>query len=273
MNEIETKQSINSVHIENAIIKNDLSTLSAEQRLEYYMTVCKSMGLNPTTQPLQYVVLNNKLTLYVSKNATDQLRHLHKISLKITSRERVGDVYIVTAQARNSAGREDESTGAVAISKNDFGDKLANLYMKAESKAKRRVTLSIVGLGFMDESEIDSIPGAIKPDRDGVTHGEDKANNLNNKLQSEIKKPVVVVPVSKTDATNPDSQFEQFNEDQGVVDESFRLEQEERQAIAQENAAPKCALCKANLVRSKAETGWYCRNFKDGKGDHSWIKD
>jgi ribosomal protein S13 len=32
--------------------------------------------------------------------------------------------------------------------------------MKAETKAKRRVTLSIVGLGWTDESEVDSIPGA-----------------------------------------------------------------------------------------------------------------
>lgn len=32
--------------------------------------------------------------------------------------------------------------------------------MKAETKAKRRFTLSISGLGFLDESEIESVPGA-----------------------------------------------------------------------------------------------------------------
>jgi hypothetical protein len=30
--------------------------------------------------------------------------------------------------------------------------------MKAETKAKRRVTLSIVGLGMLDESELETIP-------------------------------------------------------------------------------------------------------------------
>jgi len=40
------------------------------------------------------------------------------------------------------------------------GDNLANAFMRAETKAKRRVTLSICGLGFTDESEVDSIPGA-----------------------------------------------------------------------------------------------------------------
>jgi hypothetical protein len=34
--------------------------------------------------------------------------------------------------------------------------------MKAETKAKRRVTLSISGLGFLDESEIETIKDAVK---------------------------------------------------------------------------------------------------------------
>jgi hypothetical protein len=38
---------------------------------------------------------------------------------------------------------------------------LANALMKAETKSKRRVTLSICGLGFLDETEADSIPGAV----------------------------------------------------------------------------------------------------------------
>jgi hypothetical protein len=32
--------------------------------------------------------------------------------------------------------------------------------MKAETKAKRRVTLSIAGLGWLDETEADAVPGA-----------------------------------------------------------------------------------------------------------------
>jgi hypothetical protein len=34
------------------------------------------------------------------------------------------------------------------------------MILKAVTKAKRRVTLSICGLGFLDETEVDSIPGA-----------------------------------------------------------------------------------------------------------------
>ena len=36
-------------------------------------------------------------------------------------------------------------------------DDLANAFMKAETKAKRRVTLSICGLGILDETEIETI--------------------------------------------------------------------------------------------------------------------
>jgi hypothetical protein len=42
------------------------------------------------------------------------------------------------------------------------GDLRANTIMKAVTKAKRRVTLSISGLGFLDETEVETIPGAKK---------------------------------------------------------------------------------------------------------------
>jgi hypothetical protein len=87
-----------------------------------------------------------------------QLRRLHGISITITSRERLGELYVVTARARDKTGREDESIGAVAVGSLK-GDALANALMKAETKAKRRVTLSLAGLGWLDETELETIPG------------------------------------------------------------------------------------------------------------------
>ncbi len=54
--------------------------------------------------------------------------------------------------------RTDESIGAVPLPTSP-ADK-ANAMMKAETKAKRRVTLSICGLGMLDETEIETIAGA-----------------------------------------------------------------------------------------------------------------
>ena len=145
--------------IESVITRGDLAKLSPEERTRYYSEVCRSVGLNPMTQPFQYLQLNGKLTLYARKDATDQLRQIHGVSLTIASREQVGDVYVVTARATTASGRVDESIGAVSIGTLK-GDALANALMKAETKAKRRVTLSICGLGLLDETELETIPNA-----------------------------------------------------------------------------------------------------------------
>lgn len=140
--------------IEMVLVRGDLSALTEEQRLSYYNNVCHSLGLNPLTKPFEYIKLNNKLVLYAKRDATDQLRKLYKVSVAITSRERLEDCYVVTAQASTPDGRTDESIGAVLVG-NLKGEALANVLMKAETKAKRRVTLSICGMGILDETEIE----------------------------------------------------------------------------------------------------------------------
>lgn len=145
--------------LEQVVVEGDLAAMSAEQRLDYYSRVCESVGLNPLTKPFQYLRLSGKLTLYATKDATDQMRKLNGVSVRIVSRERVEDVWVVTAEASDSSGRTDASIGAVPIA-GLKGDALANALMKAETKAKRRVTLSICGLGWLDETEIETIPAA-----------------------------------------------------------------------------------------------------------------
>ena len=156
--------------IEQVIIKGDLSQLKPDERARYYTEVCTSIGVNPFTQPFQYITLNGKLTLYATKTATDQLRTVKGVSIFKVDAETVGDLRIVHAYARDASGREDMDIGAVNI-KGLQGEALANAYMKALTKAKRRVTLSICGLGFLDESEIDSIPSA-RPIHVNVQTGE-----------------------------------------------------------------------------------------------------
>jgi hypothetical protein len=145
--------------MEQVMMVGDLAKLSAQQRVSYYMRVCESLGLNPATRPFDYIVLQGKMQLYARRDATEQLRRRDRISITITARERMDDVYVVTARATTPDGRTDEAIGAVPLT-GLKGEALANAMMKCETKAKRRVTLSICGLGFTDESEIDSIPDA-----------------------------------------------------------------------------------------------------------------
>lgn len=147
--------------LELVVMKGDLSALNAQERLEYVAKVCDSIGLNPLTRPFDYLNLNGKLTLYARKDATEQLRRLRGVAITRLETTKLDDVYCVTAYAQDSSGRTDVATGAVAIG-NMRGDNLANALMKAETKAKRRVTLSICGLGMLDEAEVESIPGAVR---------------------------------------------------------------------------------------------------------------
>jgi hypothetical protein len=145
--------------LESILVEGNLEKLSAAQRLDYYAATCKSLGLNPLTKPFAYIKLSGKTTLYALKETTDQLRKIHGISVRISSREEIGESYVVTAFATDRDGRTDESTGAVPM-EGLRGDAHSNALMKAETKAKRRVTLSIAGLGMLDETEVDTIANA-----------------------------------------------------------------------------------------------------------------
>jgi len=147
--------------IESVIAKGDLARLTPEERTRYYVEVCKSVGLNPFTRPLEYITLSGKLTLYARREAADQLRQIHGISIEIISQRVDGDLLIVHAKARDKSGRTDEDFGAVNIA-GLRGEAKANAMLKGITKAKRRVTLSIAGLGFLDETEIDDIPAREK---------------------------------------------------------------------------------------------------------------
>lgn len=146
--------------LESVVIGGDLSGLSPNDRVVYYKQVCESLGLNPLTKPFEYMKLQGKLTLYARKDCTEQLRNLRNISISITARELVEDCYLVTAKATDRSGRSDEAIGAVSV-RGLTGEARANAMMKAETKAKRRVTLSIAGLGMLDEHEVETIPGVV----------------------------------------------------------------------------------------------------------------
>lgn len=142
--------------MERVIITGDLAALTPAERVVYYMRVCESLGLNPLTKPFDYIVLDGKMTLYPNKDCAAQLRRIQHISITNLIKELIGEVYTVTIFGREG-DREDVATGAVNI-KGLGGTFLANAYMKAETKAKRRLSLSLAGLGFADESEIEDVP-------------------------------------------------------------------------------------------------------------------
>jgi hypothetical protein len=155
------EESATPIEVERALIGGDLSGLPPEQRIVLYKKVCDSLGLNYLTSPFAYIkTKDGKIKLYALKDCAEQLRKINRVS--ISSLEVVNNsngIYAVRATGVDKDGRTDSSLGAVAAG-HLKGEDLANAMMKAETKAKRRLALSISGLGMLDESELDGMRGS-----------------------------------------------------------------------------------------------------------------
>jgi hypothetical protein len=144
--------------MESVITKGDLAQLTPDERVRYYGSVCESLGLNPLTRPFEYINLSGKLTLYARRDCADQLRKINNVTLEIVSRQVANDILTVHVRAKLPDGRADEDFGSVYYPETLRGEARANAEMKALTKGKRRVTLSLCGLGFLDELEVDDLP-------------------------------------------------------------------------------------------------------------------
>jgi hypothetical protein len=161
MNEIIIKSEADQI-MEQVIAKGDLSKLTSDERNKYYLETCRSIGLNPLTRPFEYLVLNGKTVMYARRDAADQLRKIYGVDIQIIKQELQGDLFCVTVRATDKTGRADEDVGITVMPKAGANEIKANMILKAITKAKRRVTLSICGLGFMDESEVEDLMAAPK---------------------------------------------------------------------------------------------------------------
>lgn len=153
---------------ESLVTKGDLSALSPSERVKLYVQMCESLGLNPSSQPFAMLRLNGKEILYPTRGATDQLAAIHRVNREIIDGPKVVDLAgtkLVYAVCRASLpnGRTETATATVALADP------VNVLMKAETKAKRRATLSILGLGMLDETELETIPAQAKVSVDGPT--------------------------------------------------------------------------------------------------------
>lgn len=183
--------------INSLILTGDLSGLKPAQQTQYYTAVCKSLDINPLTQPFAIITYQGKKILYATKGCTQQLARSRLINIEVTSRETKDTVYIVSVRATDNKGRFTDEDGVVSVV-GLKGIELANAMMKATTKAKRRAVLALCGLGMPDESEIED----IKPEPT-VDTSKSKVEKIVNQVQeAEIVKPNVSEgePVTETKA-------------------------------------------------------------------------
>jgi len=138
------------------VLNGDLSKMNPAQKVGYYKNFCESLGLNPLTQPFEIIKFNGKEKLYATKDATEQLRKIRKVSIIESVTTIDGNICITKVKVQDLENRYDMATGVVVLPNDVIGK--ANGIMKAETKAKRRATLSICGLGILDDAELDTMP-------------------------------------------------------------------------------------------------------------------
>lgn len=172
------------------ILKTDnLATLTPQEREEYYLARCESLGLDPLSKPFSYLEMKDgkggtRMVLYFNKNASDQLRgklkiKFHKPEFKKSD---CGEYLQAEVMFELPDGRVEFATAAVPLVKEDAvwnkqpdgskvkvvkgilplsPDEKANAVMRLETKLKNRATMSAMGSGMMDESELDTLSDII----------------------------------------------------------------------------------------------------------------
>lgn len=156
--------------ISNLVLNGDISKMSNEMKVEYYNRLCHSLNLNPVTKPFQIISFQGKTILYATKDCTEQLRKINRVSIVDLTQDLKEGLCISKCKVQDKDNRFDIATGAVNIA-GLKGDALANAIMKSETKSKRRATLSICGLGILDESELDTMPAYQTADITQLTAG------------------------------------------------------------------------------------------------------
>ena len=141
--------------LDDVLGSGDLSKLSNIQRVGHYLRLCRSLGLNPLSRPFTWIYFKERdgeperLVLYPNESCTAQLRRQHHMRVELVRREVVGELFVCEVKATTPDGRIDFASKYVPLT-NRYGrlagNQLSNAMMKAETGAKRRVTLSMVGL-------------------------------------------------------------------------------------------------------------------------------
>ena len=191
--------------IDQAVMLGDMSKMEPGMRLDFYKAVCLSVGLNPLSQPFTVLKRQDGTTwLYANSSCTQQLAAMHRVSFEDPEREHVtiaGEpLYFVRVTAVTPDGRRLPSQAVVSLTKKKRevagkwpngdpkfrdvldadaepvliplrGESLANSLMRADTKAFRRATLALVGLGWMQSDfegravTFDLRTGALEEDR------------------------------------------------------------------------------------------------------------
>ena len=127
--------------------------LANNEKRELLAKICNSLGLNQYIMPFRiYRNMEGHEFIYATKECCAELRHLHNINVLTESHSIIDGMVIASVSGNNKYGRVDHEIGAIDINSLQGQDR-ANAVMWAMTKAKRRLTLSLAGLGVLADVE------------------------------------------------------------------------------------------------------------------------
>ena len=126
--------------------------LSDEQKAEYVNYLCSKVGIDPTFRPIDIIATKNGLKPYLNKGAGEIIRDTRKISIDDMQIKEVNNMWVATCRVKSLDGRIDTDVGVCPKTGTQKSPMAPNdSLMKAVTKAKRRATLSMCGLGAIIE--------------------------------------------------------------------------------------------------------------------------
>lgn len=157
------------------LLEGNLQQMTVQQRASYAWRLAKAYGLNPLTKPFDFITLDNgKVGLYTNRGAADQIREQKQYSSELIysgplllGEEKVKEIYqVILKMVDPKTQRFEYATGCINIGLPGNqglmkGEALANAIMKCWTKAHRRGTLAMAGLGLPDESEVGDRPAPM----------------------------------------------------------------------------------------------------------------
>ena len=137
-------------------VGGDTTKLTTTHRQTLLEGLSRALGLNPLSQPVIFLKTQGREVIYVTKVGTDQIASREKLkrrTIQGPELRKIAGRDIVYCQVEVTApdGRSETATATLPLSD------IVNDLMKAETKAKRRATLSLVGLGLLAEDELETM--------------------------------------------------------------------------------------------------------------------
>jgi hypothetical protein len=162
MSAVAVRDPVGTSIAERLVVNNDLSRLNPQERLQWYQAKCRIYGLDWRLAPFDYLALKTGLKLYLNALGADMLRKSQKISITEAHWEFIEALCVATVVGQTPDGRVDREIGVVSL-RGVPPDGLADLPMKALTKAKRRLVISMGAMGTDEDIEMGNPPAHLIP--------------------------------------------------------------------------------------------------------------